>query len=459
MAHAMGTESIVIGIISLFVLIALNGFFVTAEYSLAMSRRTRIAELASQGNTAALMVQRLMAEPDRFFAATQIGITFMSIAVGILSEPAITALFRQLLTMVAVGDGIAPWWQGFSTVLSGVFGLLVASYFQIVLAELVPRSLARHSAERVALAVVPPMNALARLFTPFIWLLKTSSRFVVTILGVDTGVEDRPHSVAELQMLVAASERGGVIESDQRDMLDAVFTFGDTTVRELMVPRTEIVCVDVETSLTDVVHLVSQNPISRVPVYEGSLDKVIGILHSKDMIRAIQPAMRNLTLRQLMREPFLVPDSQRADELLHQFRVRHEHMAIVLDEYGGTAGLVTLDDLLAEIVGEVGDATSEIAPDILRAPDGSATINGLTSIGDVNEAFNLDLVDPNYDTIGGFIMGRLGRIPRVGDDVELKSYGLLIHVEEMDRLRIERVRLTRVEPGTDPASVNTTDDD
>jgi putative hemolysin len=361
--------------------------------------------------------------------------------------------------MVAVGDGIAPWWQGFSTVLSGVFGLLVASYFQIVLAELVPRSLARHSAERGALAVVPPMNALARLFTPFIWLLKTSSRFVVTILGVDTGVEDRPHSVAELQMLVAASERGGVIESDQRDMLDAVFTFGDTTVRELMVPRTEIVCVDVETSLTDVVHLVSQNPISRVPVYEGSLDKVIGILHSKDMIRAIQPAMRNLTLRQLMREPFLVPDSQRADELLHQFRVRHEHMAIVLDEYGGTAGLVTLDDLLAEIVGEVGDATSEIAPDILRAPDGSATINGLTSIGDVNEAFNLDLVDPNYDTIGGFIMGRLGRIPRVGDDVELKSYGLLIHVEEMDRMRIERVRLTRVEPGTDPASVNTTDDD
>ena len=312
-----------------------------------------------------------------------------------------------------------------------------------------PRSLARHSAERIALAVVPPMNALAVIFTPFIWLLKMSSRFVVGLLGAHGG-EERPYSIAELQMLVAASERGGVIESKQRDMLDAVFTFGDTTVRELMAPRTEIICVDVETPLADVVHLVSLNPISRVPVYEGTLDKVIGILHSKDMIRAIQPAMRNLTLRQLMRKPFLVPDSQRADELLQQFRVRHEHMAIVLDEYGGTAGLVTLYDLLAEIVGEVGDATSEVPPDILHGTDGSAVINGFTSIGDVNEAFHLDLVDPNYDTIGGFVMGRLGRIPRVGDEIELKSYGIKICVEEMDKMRIARVRLSHVAPDVAP---------
>ena len=444
----METPGITFGIAFLFVLIAFNAFFVTAEYSLAISRRTRIAELAAQGNTAAQTVQRLMDEPDRFFAATQIGITFMSIAVGIVSEPAITSLFRMFF---AAADGLAPWWQGFSVVLSGIFGLLTASYFQIVLAELVPRSLARHSAERIALAVVPPMNALAVIFTPFIWLLKMSSRFVVGLMGARGG-EERPYSIAELQMLVAASERGGVIESKQRDMLDAVFTFGDTTVRELMAPRTEIICVDVETPLADVVHLVSLNPISRVPVYEGTLDKVIGILHSKDMIRAIQPAMRNLTLRQLMRKPFLVPDSQRADELLQQFRVRHEHMAIVLDEYGGTAGLVTLYDLLAEIVGEVGDATSEVPPDILHGTDGSAVINGFTSIGDVNEAFHLDLVDPNYDTIGGFVMGRLGRIPRVGDEIELKSYGIKICVEEMDKMRIARVRLSHVAPDAAPVS-------
>jgi putative hemolysin len=436
--------NIATGVISLFVLIAFNAFFVVAEYSLAVSRRTRIAELASQGSEAARTVQRLMDEPDRFFAATQIGITLMSIAVGVVSEPAFTELFRSLF---AAGDGLWPWWKSASTILSGVIGLFIASYFQIVLAELVPRSIAQHSAERIALRVVPMMNALSRLFTPFIWLLKTSSRFVVGLLGLRSGAgEDRPHSVAELQMLVAASERGGLIESEQRDMLDAVFTFGDTIVREVMVPRTEIISIDVDTPLGEVVHLLSINPISRLPVYEGSLDHVIGILHSKDMIRAIAPAMRALTVRQLTRDAFYVPDTQRADEMLHQFRARHEHMAIVLDEYGGTAGLVTLYDLVSEIVGEVGDAEDAAAPDVLRNPDGTAVINGLTSIGDVNEACNLNLVDENYDTIGGFVMGRLGRIPRVGDEFELPEHGIRMRVEEMDKLRVARVRLIRLQP-------------
>ncbi|MCL4505377.1 MAG: hemolysin family protein [Chloroflexi bacterium] len=437
----MDSSSIIPGIISLFVLIAFNAFFVTAEYSLAVSRRTRITELAAQGNSAAKVVQRLMDEPDHFFAATQIGVTFMSIAIGIFSEPAFTALFRAVFM---AGDALAPWWQNVTTALSAIIGLLVASYFQIVLAELVPRSLAQHSPEPIALAVVPPMNALARLFTPFIWLLKMSSRFVVGVLGVRGSIEERPHSIAELQMLVAASERGGLIESDQREMLNAIFTFGDTTVREVMTPRTEVICVDVETTLTEVVHLLSVRPISRLPVYEGSLDHIVGILHSKDMIRAIAPAMRGLTVRQLMREAFFVPDSQRADELLQQFRARHEHMAIVLDEYGGTSGLVTLDDLLAEIVGEVGDVTTDTPPDILHSTDGTAVINGLTSIGDVNEAFSLDLVDPNYDTIGGYIMGQLGRIPKVGDEVELKTFGVRIRVEEMDKLRVAKVKLARI---------------
>ncbi len=438
----MDSAQIVPGIISLFVLIAVNAFFVAAEYSLAVSRRTRIAELAEQGNAAARTVQRLMNEPDHFFAATQIGVTLMSIAIGIFSEPAFTSLFRALFK---AGDGLAPWWQQITLILSAIIGLLVASYFQIVLAELVPRSLVLHSPEPIALRVVPPMNALARLFTPFIWLLKTSSRFVGGLLGVRGGIEERPHSVAELQMLVAASERGGLIESDQSEMLNAVFTFGATTVREVMTPRTEMICIDIDTPLADVVHLLSVRPISRLPVYEGSLDHITGILHSKDMIRAIAPTMRGLTVRQLMREAFFVPDSQRADELLQQFRARHEHIAIVLDEYGGTAGLVTLDDLLAEIVGDVGDVTAETQPAILHGPDGTATINGLTSIGDVNEAFNLDLVDPNYDTIGGYIMGQLGRIPRTGDEIELKSYGVRMRVEEMDKLRVARVKLSRVQ--------------
>jgi putative hemolysin len=343
----------------------------------------------------------------------------------------------------------APWWGSVSHVLSVIIGLLIASYFQIVLAELVPRSVAQHAAERIALKVVPLMDALSSLFRPFIWLLKNSSRAVVGLLGVQGGVAERPHSVEELKMLVAASERGGLIESEQRDMLNNVFTFGDTTVREVMVPRTEMICVDVDTPVPEIVHLLSANPISRLPVYEGSLDHIVGILHSKDLIRTLSPAMRALTVRQLMREAFFVPDTQRADELLQQFRTRREHMAIVLDEYGGTAGLVTLYDLVSEIVGEVGDVTGAASPNILRSPDGSAVINGLTSIGDVNEAFDLNLLDENYDTVGGFVMGRLGRIPKLGDEVELKSEGVRLRVEEMDKLRVARIRLMRLQPQAD----------
>jgi CBS domain containing-hemolysin-like protein len=439
----METGSVAAGIASLFILIALNAFFVFAEYSLATSRRTRIDELAAQGNASARTVQKLMQEPDRFFAATQIGITMVSIAIGIVSEPAFTSLFSALFS---TSTGVT-WWSQFSVVLSGIIGLLVASYFQIVLAELAPRSIALRSPERIALVVVPFMDGLSRLFTPFIWLLKVSSRFVVRLFGIrPDSASERLHSIEELKMLVAASERGGLIESEQREMLDAVFTFGDTTVREVMVPRTEIVCIDVETPLNEVVHLLSANPISRLPVYEGSLDHVIGILHSKDLIRAIAPTARTLTVRQLVRDALFVPDTQRADELLQQFRVRREHMAIVLDEYGGTAGLVTLYDLVSEIVGEIGDAEYHADPSILRSPDGTAAINGLTSIGDVNEAFNLNLVDQNYDTIGGFVMGQLGRIPRVGDEIELKAEGIRMRVEAMDKRRVSRVRLIRAQP-------------
>jgi CBS domain containing-hemolysin-like protein len=440
---------IAIGIVSLFLLILVNAFFVFAEYSVAVSRRTRIAELAEGGDVRAKLVLGVMQDPDRFFAATQVGVTLTSLAVGALSEPAFSRLLGGLFEALGVA---IPFVRGLATFLGALGGLLVASYFQIVLAELVPRTITMRLAERVALNVVPPMNVLATLFRPFVWLLKGSSRLVLQALGFRPDAEsERLHTVEELRMLVEASERGGAIESEQGEMLSKVFSFGDTTVREVMIPRTEMTCVNVEASLHEVAHLFSNHAYSRLPVYEESLDHIVGILHIKDLMRALLSSTRTPAIRQLMREPFFVPDTQRADELLQQFRARHEYMAVVLDEYGGTAGLVTLNDLVARIIGEVGDAAAVSAPDIQHATDGSALINGLTTIGDVNDAFNLTLEDPNYDTIGGFVMGQLGRIPAVGDCVELKSQGVVLCVEEMDKLRVARLRLRRI---ADPRRVS-----
>jgi len=432
------------GIVSSFLLILINAFFVLAEYSVAVSRRTRVAELAEKGSTPARLVLSVMEDPDQFFAATQVGVTLTSLAIGALSEPAFSRLLTQALVAVGV---FVPVVSQSAALLGAVVGLLIASYFQIVLAELVPRAITLRLAEQVALLVVPPMRVLAQFFAPFVWLLNRSSRFALLGLGFQSDLSrERLHTVEELRMLIEASERGGVIEADQGELLSKVFSFGDTTVREVMIPRTEMLCVSVESSLTDVAHLFSSRAYSRLPIYEGSLDRIVGVLHIKDLVPALLSLTRVPPIRQLMREPFFVPDTQRADELLQQFRARREYMAIVLDEYGGTAGLVTLNDLIARLIGEVEEPAASL-PDIQQASDGSALINGLMTIGDVNEAFGLSLEDPNYDTIGGFVMGQLGRIPVLGDCVELKAQGVTLCVEEMDKLRVARLRLRRLSGG------------
>jgi len=429
---------IAVGIASLFLLILVNAFFVFAEYSVAISRRTRIAELAEKGSRPARLVLGVMEDPDQFFAATQVGVTLTSLAVGALSEPAFSRLLMHLLA--ALGMFIPAVSQSVPLI-GALAGLLVASYFQIVLAELVPRSITLRLAEQVALLVVPPMRVVARVIAPFVWLLKGSSRLVLRGLGFQSSLSrERLHTVEELRMLIEASERGGVIEAEQGELLSKVFSLGDTTVREVMIPRTEMLCVSVDSTLSDVAHLFSARAYSRLPVYEGTPDRIVGVLHIKDLVPALLAPTRVPLIRQLMREPFFVPDTQRADELLHQFRARREYMAIVLDEYGGTAGLVTLNDLIARLIGEV-EGTAASLPDIQQAGDGSVLINGLMTIGDVNEAFGLSLEDPNYDTIGGFVMGRLGRIPVVGDCVELKAQGVVLCVEEMDKLRVAQLRL------------------
>jgi CBS domain containing-hemolysin-like protein len=440
------SSGILFGILSLFVLIAFNAFFVFAEYSLAVSRRTRITELAEQGNKTARVVLKVMEDPDRFFAATQVGITLMSVAIGVFSEPAFSALLEGLFGWLSISLSIsAPWFKTIATILGGLVGLLIASYFQIVLAELVPRSITLRHAERVALIVVPPMNVVAAIFRPFVWLLKNSSRFVLRWLGFGAGSDtERLHSLEELRMLVEASEKGGAIEEEQGSLLSAVFSFGDTTVREVMIPRTEMTYVSVDATPHEVAHVFSLHPHTRLPVYEDSPDRIVGIIHSVDVMRALLTSTRSLSIRQLMHEPFYVPDTQRADELLQQFRARREHIAVVLDEYGGTAGIVTLNDLIARIIGQT-DASLQTTPNIRQLMDGTAVINGLTSIGDVNEAFDLDLSDPNYDTIGGYIMGQLGRIPRAGDQIEVKDHNVQLRVEEMDKLRIAKVSLKRVQ--------------
>jgi CBS domain containing-hemolysin-like protein len=417
------------------VLVAANGFFVAAEFALVSVRRTRIEELIQEGRAGAKFVKRAQDDLNRYLAAAQLGITLASLGLGWLGEPALAHIIQPLLNLLP-----AAWGEVVLHSAAAAIAFAVITFLHVVVGEQAPKSFALQKPEQTALLIAVPTLWTGALFRPFIWILNSSSTFLLRSLGLAAaGAHDLVHSVEELKMLVEASEEGGVLEDSERDMLHAVFDFGDLTAREVMVPRTEMVAVDADAPLDDLIHLAIKHPLSKFPVYEGDLDHIIGLAHVKDLVRVQHDARKEASIRGLMREPLAVPEAIRLNELLQEFRLKRQHLAIVLDEYGGTAGLVTLDDLMGEIVGEVRDPFDKSVPEIQRLPDGSALLDGLALIENVNAAFNLSLRDANYDTIAGFVLGRLGRMAKVGDTVE--SDGIRLKVEALDGRRIARLSL------------------
>ncbi|MCK5429528.1 MAG: HlyC/CorC family transporter, partial [Anaerolineales bacterium] len=262
------------------------------------------------------------------------------------------------------------------------------------------------------------------------------------------------YTVEELKQILSDSEEGGIIESPEREMLDAIFHLGELLVRQVMIPRTEVIAVEADTPLDEMIAIATRSRYTKLPVYEDSLDQILGIVHVKDLLQAKQSSdSQGCEARELSREALFVPETISISTLLQQFREKRQHIAIVLDEYGGTAGIVTLEDLLEEIVGEVSDPFDAIMPEIQALPDGSALIDGLALIEEVNEQLELNLVNPSYDTIAGYVLGKLNRIARSGDIVE--GDGIRLKVESMDGLRINQLLMTRLEENPDDKAPST----
>jgi CBS domain containing-hemolysin-like protein len=425
----------VLGLIGVGALVLANAFFVAAEFALVSVRATRLAELSALGNRAARWAQRASANPDRFIAATQLGITLSSLGLGWIGEPALSDLLMPVLGLLPSDLG-----RQLAHPLSAALAFALITFLHVVVGELAPKSIALQNPEQTALAVARPTVWVERIFQPATWVLNGAGNALLRLIGIrSTPSHALVHSVEELKMIVSASAEGGVVEDEEEEMVHAIFDFGDTLVRQVMVPRTEMIAVPAEASLAELVATAVRHPHSKLPVFQGSPDHVIGVVHQKDLLRALQarePQAR--TARDLMRETIYVPETARIGTLLARFRRRRQHLAVVLDEYGGTAGVVTLEDLVEEIVGEVGDPFDQ-EPEIQPLADGTAVIDGLTPIEEINDRFQLDLQDPNYDTLAGFILGRLGRVAQVGDLVTVD--GARLRVEAMDGLRIARVSL------------------
>jgi putative hemolysin len=408
------------------VLILLNAFFVAAEYGLVTARRTRIVELHHQGNRRARDVLRITSDPPRFIAAMQLGVTLTSLGIGALGE-------RVLAD--ALGNVLA-------TVLAVVLAYLILTFLHVVIGELVPKGIALGHSEGTALFVSGPVRVFFIAFRPFIWFLEEATEVVLRWLGLQPpGANDEVLSEAELRMLVSQSTRHGEIEEQEQEMLYKVFDFADKEASDVMVPRPEVVALSVDLPPEKCLEAVMDSPYTRYPVYKETLDNVVGILHVRDLFSALRDrGMHEVKVEELVRPAHIVPETKDLAALLTEFRRTNQHMAIVVDEYGEMEGIVTLEDLLEEIVGEIEDEFDLPDESVEQVDDDTIRIDGTFPIDDFNERFHTDLPAEDYHTVAGFVFGLLGRQPEVGDDVS--HDGMRFDILEVEGSRINKLAVT-----------------
>ena len=425
--------SVIGRLLAIVVLLLFNGFFVAAEFALVRSRRTRLEAMARNGDAKARLALRATGSLPRLLSASQLGITLASLALGWVAES-------------TLGEGLAEWFgtlpiiveQSLRVSIGAIVALASVTYLHVVFGELAPRAVALNHPEQLARWLAPPLMVFAWLVTPFIAVLNRSSQGVLKVFGQRGDVLDEPvHSPDELRLIVEQSQESGAIPAQDADLIEGVFEFSEKNAREVMTPRTEVVAMPIDATLDEALAIVEENAFSRYPAYDDSIDNIVGLVLAKDLLRVLRNPPPGFAIESIMRDVHVVPGSREVEEVLADFKRLKEHMAVVLDEYGGTAGIVTMEDLLEEIVGEILDEYDEPTPSDAAGTAGEVLVPGSLHIGELNERFGLAVPQDDYTTIGGFVFGSLGRLPVVGDRVVAGGAGFL--VRQMDGRRIETI--------------------
>jgi CBS domain containing-hemolysin-like protein len=406
-------------------LVLLNGFFVAAEYALVTVRRTRLQELSEEGNRRAKQVLGLTSVPPRFIAAMQLGVTVTSLAIGALGEQALTELFDPVM----------------ATAIAVVLSLLVLTFFHVVVGELVPKGISLGHSEGTALFVAQPVRLFFFVFKPLIWFLQRSSEVTLRLLGLEPpGAEGAVYSEAELKLLLERSTVEGELEEEEQEMLYKVFDFADKEASDVMVPRPEVVVVAADMPPEECLSKVLDSPYTRFPVYRETPEHIVGVLHLRDLLNAMNDrGIAGVEIEEILRQPYIVPETKDIAALLTEFRRTNQHMAIVVDEYGDMEGIVTLEDVIEEIVGEIEDEFDLPDESVERLDDGRIRIDGTFPIDDFNEQFGTELPIEDYHTMGGYVFGLLGRAPERGDQIE--DDALRFTVVDLEGTRIDRLEV------------------
>jgi len=436
----MGSSAVEVLVIAL--LIAVNAVFVAAEIALVTVRRSRIRQLSDEGDRRARRVGRMIERPGRLLATIQLGITFIGFLAAAFAGASIAGelaeSFRQIGPLTTSAD-----------VLALLVVTLVVSLVTIVFGELVPKTLALAHAERYSLALARPVEALGVVLSPLVWLLTSTTHLVTRLLGV-RDMSDEAITSEELRILVERGTEQGTIEAEEEQMIGAVLELGDQRAHEVMVARVDMVTLAVDAALGEIVETIVSEGHSRIPVYEDNIDNIIGMLYAKDLLPYLVGDDRPPSIRRLLRTPLFVPESMLVDDLLRSLQRRRVHIAVVLDEHGGTAGLVTIEDLLEEIVGEIQDEYDEEEPMIVPLAEDEARIDGRADVDDMLEHFGTSLDGDDqaeFDTVGGLVYHHIGGVPEVGDTVEVD--GLKLTVESTDGRRVRTVHVVYTPPDDD----------
>jgi len=447
--HSFSLATVLAKLLAVLFFVGANGFFVGAEFALVSVRRTRLETRAAAGSTRAQCALRLINDPTFFISATQLGITIASLALGWIGEPTVAALLEPVAAAIAPAGKAAY----VAHVLAIVIAFAAITFLHIVLGELMPKMFALERAEGLAMLVARPLEIFAKVFRPFIFIFNRTGQALGRVLGLNASLSHTAvYSEAELRQLVDISKESGHLRAEERRLIHRVFEFSDTLVREAMVPRPAIAALSVECTLEDINKAFQQHRYSRMPVYRESLDSVIGFIHSKDLIPfLLRP--HDFKLEYVLQQPMYVVDTARLEDVLRQMQKAKTHFGFVVDEHGGVEGIITLEDLLEEIVGDISDEhDEEVNEQIAPINDRAYGLDGALAVRDLNRRLKTSLPESEaYTTIGGFLMSVAGHVLQAGEVIEHE--GLQFIVEKVERRRLLRVRLELPEqqPEAEPA--------
>ncbi len=429
-------------IISMLVLIIFSGIFAAAEIALVVVSDNKVNQDADKGNIKAIRIQKFSESPKSYMATMQLFIVLIALVNGAIALNTFSTYVNQ-------------WFDSSLSFIEPlvIFTIaLILLVFHVVFGQMIPRRLANKYPKALAYGVIGFVSFMTKIMYPIVWLLELFSSLIGRIFGLDSSDSDRKMTEEEIRTIVEASGKMGNIDEEESEMIQNIFDFSDTNVEEIMTHRTEISALNVRSTKSQVIQHVQNEQFTRYPVYEGDIDHIIGILHVKDLLKYIDNVEEKFSIRSLIRPPFFIPDSKKTSELFKEMQRTKNHIAVVLDEYGGTAGIVTIEDLLEEIVGNIFDEYDEVDDEINQIGEGVYEIDGLCNINDVEDSIQAGLPIDDYDTLSGFILGQLGRFPEEKEAIMIEFNGYSYEVLETEDKIISRVRVTKLEIHDDASS-------